>query len=198
MLINRDNWKDVQRYYQGTFVKFRGEDDKVFKITNVDPNQVVAQDSSGEQVYVDLSRPYNLDYVIPKKAVYQFGDNAAFLSRIPARMWRKGMDEKNTRIHTCTDIGTWQGVELKHATIEGFVNKPGYFDYVDARSQFLNGTSLKSAALSPRVLVTRKGQVFIDQVVVGRIEFDKNILSVKDIFSSDITPLFPNCKVKQV
>jgi len=202
MLINKHNWQDVKRYYQGTIVKFQGENkdgkERVWKIVAVDSSQVIAEDSSGEQVYIDLSRPYKLDYVIPKKTVYQHGDAAAVLTRIPARMWRKGMDEKNTQIHGCTAEGKFVGLSLSLGIIDGFVNKPGYFDYQDARNQFLAGTSLQSAALSSRILVSRKGGVFIDQVLVGQINFEDNYLQILSIFSSDVVKYFPGVKVKCV
>ncbi len=199
MLINKDNWQDVKKYYQGTFVKLRSTSeelgDKIWKITDVTSSQVFAEDSQGDGVYIDLARPYHLDYAIPKKTVYQSGEFAAILMRVPARMWRKGIDAKNTEIHLCNESGSFSKSLLSIQAIEGFVNKPGYFKTEDAIKQFKEGSSLQSAALNPRMFLTRKGALFIDQVMVGRYKFEGE-LTVKEIFVDDVAPLFKNIKVK--
>lgn len=205
MIVTKENVEDVKKYFQGTFVKFKEEGDKVYKISSVGTSHLVAQDSTGEEIEVNVfsatdtkHKPYEIDYVIPKRTVYQYGDCAAMLYRVPARMWRKGMDPRNTEFVIFKENGQAGKLEMTHSIIEGFVNKPGYYTFDDAVNNFQNGESLLSAALSPRVFITRKGGVHIDQVLVGRWTPIKREVTVKSIFVSDLQPLFPHTKIKEL
>jgi hypothetical protein len=195
MLASQENWKDVQKYFQGTFVKFTSEGEKIWLITKVTDTVILAKDRNGEEVCVELARPFMLDYVLPHKAVYQFGEHAAVLQRLPQRMWKKGLSNENTELLSCSAQGSWQPMQFSAETLEGFVNKPGYFSFIDAENQFKNGESLQSVALSPRISLTRKGGVFIDTVLVGRC--NKSGLVVKKTFFNDVAPLFPISMIKK-
>jgi len=195
MLACKENWKDIQKYYLNTYVKFSGEGDRIWFITKVNDQMILAKDSAGEEAFIELADSnFTLDYVLPKKAVYQYGENAACLYRLPQRMWKKGLSEENTQLQILGN--QWVNMPFNIGTIEGFVNKPGYYAFEDAKNQFNNGSALQSCALSPRVSLTRKGGVFIDTVLVGRLS--KSALSVKEIYISDVAPLFPETKVKAV
>ena len=190
MLASKENWKDVQKYFQGTFVKFASEGEKIWQIYKVNDEIILAKDRNGEEVCVELARPFKIDYVLPKKAVFQFGENAVILQRLPHRMWKKGLSNENTELIACNANGAWNALGFNAEILEGFVNKPGYFSFVDAESQFKNGESLQSAALSPRITLTRKGGLFIDTVLVGRL--NKSGLVVKKTFFNDVAAYFPS------
>lgn len=196
MIASKDNWQDVKKYYHSTYVKFPSEGERIWLITSVTKDHIFAEDSSKEQVCIELERPFHIDYVLPKKAVYQFGDTAAQLVRLPYRMWKKGLCAENTSMFVCGANGVWANMPFSIENIEGFVNKPGYYCFADAKNNFENGEQLQSCALSPRVSLTRKGGVFIDSTLVGRL--NKTGLSIKDVFVPDISPLFPEVKVKAV
>lgn len=196
MIASKDNWADVKKYYHHTYVKFPSEGERVWYISSVNKDNIFAEDATKEVVGIDLQRPFLINYVLPRKAVYQFGDNAASLCRLPYRMWKKGMCNENTAMQICSSAGGWTNISFTLENIEGFVNKPGYYSFQDAKNNFDNGEGLQSAALSPRVSLTRKGGVFIDTVLVGRLT--KSALAIKEPFVSDVSSLFPNVKVKVV
>lgn len=200
MLATKENWEDVKKYYQGTILKFHSEKenlgDRLWKITNVTSNRIEAEDSAGDAIYVDLKYPYKLNYAIPKATVYQYQNRAAYLYRIPARMWRKGIDIKNTKIEVLCADGQWRGIELQFASLQGFVDKPGYYTLKEALDGF--AIDLESAALSSRISLSCKGGVYINQTLVGRYQADKQTLTAKGIFVSDLVKYFPNTLVKSL
>jgi hypothetical protein len=183
MFINSENWEDGRKYYKNTFVKLHSTKtdlgEKIWKITNIDKKYLDAVDVNGNEVRAELSRGINLNYILPRKTVYQYGENAAMLSRTPARQWFKGIHPENTSILVLDALGKWNPIGFDVATIEG------YYVFEDAMNNFKG--ALHSAALSPRVAVCKAGGVFIDTVLVGKIT--SKTLNIKKSFVSFVKPL---------
>lgn len=198
MFVNKDNYDDIVKYYLKTYVKFKETKDEIYFIKQVTHTDIICENSKNEEVAICLTVGYTIDYVIPKKTVYQHGEEALFLARIPARMWRKGMDSKNTTFAILSAAGNWTTISFSIQAIEGFVNKPSYFEFKDALNNFEKGTNLQSAALSPRISITRKGAVFVDQVLVGKYDFVYKILTYKKIFGPELAVAIPNVKRKEI
>ena len=195
MLINHQNWDDVKKYYGNTYVKCNETGETVWLVSEVSPNQVVLKSSSGEEVAINLMKDYNLDYIIPGKATYQYGNNAVQLSRIPARQWKKGICKQNTSFTSLTSDGSWIPLAFDISTIESFVNKPAYYD-VDHAILELKQNRLGSVALTPRISISQSGKVFIDKVLVAKVSFVTKEIVMKKILKSILLPLFSSFKVK--
>lgn len=193
MFCNNLNYEDVKKYYQGTWVKIEECGERIYTVDKVTSKYTdLSSPSRGEgddeaEIRIDMEVGYNLNYVIPKKTVYQYGERALLLQRVPARMWRKGMDAKNTEFLSLDEKGNWKKTALATPVIEGFINKPSYYSVEDALVGFDN--ALESAALTRRVTLTKGGGVFIDTVYVGKLE--KKGLAFKAIYESNLAPLFP-------
>jgi hypothetical protein len=198
MYVDKTNYEDIVKYYKKTYVKLRECGEVIYLITEVYKDKIILQDIQGEEVAICLEQGYNLDYVIPKKTVYQHGENALFLSRIPARMWQKGMSNKNTMFQLLSAAGSWHPHPFDIKVIDGFVNKPSYFSLDDAVTNFTKGDHLQSAALTPRISMSRKGAVFIDTVMVGRFAATSRTVTFKKIFRDEIVQAFPGCKYKEL
>lgn len=196
MYVDKHCYDDIVKYFHKTYVKFKEDVDVIYLIKQVTHSDIIAEDSKGNEVAICLNTGYNIDYVIPKKTVFQHGEHALFLARVPARMWRKGMDHKNTEFSILSAAGNWSKIPFNIQHIEGFVNKPSYFTYLEALNNFQQGEALQSAALSPRISLTRKGAVFVDMVMVGKMDFEKNVLACKTIFSPELVRVFGKAEVK--
>ena len=200
MFVNSENWQDCQKYYQNTWVKLAQCGERIYTVGEVgskftyfsSPSRGPNDDEA--DVCIDMSVGFNIDYVIPKKTVFQYGEHALILERVPARMWRKGMDPKNTQFLTLNEMSAWGKVQIGVPVIEGFVNKPGYYQ-LDAALNNFEG-ALLSAALSPRVSLSRGGSVFIDTTMVGKYARKSGTLTYKAIYKDDLEPMFPGAKFK--
>lgn len=200
MFVNSENWQDCQKYYQGTWVKIAQCGERIYTVGEVNNKfTYFSSPSRGPNdeeadVCIDMSVGYTIDYVIPKKTVFQYKENALILERVPARMWRKGMDPKNTTFSTLNEASAWGKVAIAVPVIEGFVNKPGYYQLDQALSNFEG--ALISAALSPRVSLSKGGSVFIDTTMVGKFAKKSETLTYKAIYKNELELLFPNLKYK--
>lgn len=193
MLINSSNYEDIRKYFLHTFVKVQEYNDQLFYVKQVDPAYVYLE-STDQQIdfRIDLTKDYNLNYIIPRKTVYQFNNVAACLARIPARQFKKGLCKQNTQISLLGATG-WGPIEFSMTTIEAFINKPAYMSV----AQFMEVSGeVQSAALSPRFAVSRGGAVYLDTTLVAKANFETKIVTTRKVFEPDIAKLFPNFEKK--
>lgn len=197
MYANSDNWEDVKKYYHNTFVKFKETGDVVWYVDRVDPERMLVTNSQGEEAGIWLPDGYQIDYVMPGRAVYQYGQNAVMLSRIPARQWKKGMCKANTAFHFLTWDGIWTSNPFDIKVIESFVNKPGYYNVDLAINDMKNGT-IASAALTHRISICKNHRVFVDQLLVAKVDPIKKELIARKIMIPELSKVFTNFKVKSL
>lgn len=196
MIFNQSNLDDIKKYYHQTWVKFpRISQDTIWFIDRVGPEYIEIKSDSGEEALFSLKKDYAVDYVLPGKAVYQFGNNAACLTRIPARMWKKGMSSANTQFKLLTDL-KWTPLKFDINVIKAFVNKPAYMDPYAAIQHFKGGSDLLSAAISPRISINRSGSIYIDEIMIGKYEFAKEMLTTREVYINTLKPLFHKTKLK--
>lgn len=195
MYVDVNNIEDVKKYFLHTYVKFKEKGEKIFLIKEVSSIEIIAEDLQGEEISVDLQIGYTLDYLIPKKTIYQHGKNAILLTRIPARMWRKGMDSKNTKFFILGFSNKWHEIPFNMDIIEAYVKKANYFSFEEVLKYFSTPHNmLESAALSSRIAISKKGRLFLDDIQIGKYLKSKKQMVVKKIFYSDIKNLIPDIK----
>lgn len=197
MFANQSNVDDVKKYYHQTWVKFpKLSGDTLWWIERVSHEFLEVLSDKGEEALIDLKRGQEMDYVIPKKAVYQFGGKAAYLSRIPARQWKKGMCDKNTKFQVLGSA-KWDNAHFDIGIIAGFVNKPSYLDFYSVLKQWqVQDYTTVSVALTPRISCNFTGSVFIDDTLVGKYDLAKDILTTREIYKENLQPLFYKSKLK--
>lgn len=205
MFVNEMNWEDCKKYYQGCWIKVRECGERMYQIKEVGPAETyLSSPSRGENdedanICINMQVGYTIDYIIPKKTTFQFGEYAIILERVPARMWKKGMDVKNTQFSQLNHNSSWIKAQIDFPVIEGFVNKPSYYTFEDTLKNFTDENStLQSAALSPRVSLSKLGNVFIDTIFVGRLSTTTKTLKFKKIYQDDLAPLFTGCKLSPI
>lgn len=191
MFANTENYEDINKYFSHTYIKFKEEGEKAFLVTSVNSDTLIAEDHTGDVIGIDLNEGYELDYILPRKTVFQYGECAAILSRIPARMWKKGMDTKNTSFFILDSNGRWKMASLTFSIIDGFVNKASYVSL----ERFLEG-GFDSAALNPRISISSNGNVFVDNVRVGTHNKVKGNFLIKKIYIPEIEKVIVGHKIR--
>lgn len=193
MFVNSSNWSDAEKYFQGCYIKCKEYGDTLVLIKKVTPEALWGVDEYEQNVCIELdgentgTHGYELDYILPKKAYFQYGAHAYFLSRIPARMWKKGLSSENTTIQSLGLNGhSFTSFHLKY--LKGFVNKPGYVNYKEITDQ-------TSVALSPRFAMRKTdGVIFLDITQIGCYNKTTNTVVVPKLFLDDVKPLFVGAK----
>jgi hypothetical protein len=183
MEFTSSNWRDIQKYYEGTFVKFTEFGDRLFYISQVRPDGISGTDDEDTafEMYLNDAYPYTVNYLLPHKATFQWKDSVYMLQRIPARQYRRGLCSDNTQI---TNVATGQAIDVNFQSLKAFVSKPHYSSFSSA---FNTKVKTKAIALSPRMSYLRTGYILIDNRKVAQYNYDtKKITMMHKIFLPEI------------
>ena len=193
MLATPANYDDVNKYYKGTWVKFKEEGDTLFFIERATSEFIDCHTISKEECRLLLKDGYFLEFLIPRKTVFQYQNTAVMLGRNPARMWKKGMCASNTSFQMLKEK-QWYMLDFSIELAEGFVNKPVYLSVDEALHEFANNETFLSAALTPRISITRGGPIYIDDVMVAKL--NNKVVTTRKIYHPELLAVFPSFTFK--
>lgn len=191
MQLQSSNASDIQKYYEGSYVKLREFGDRVFLIHKVNKDGVYFQDSSAEEGVIHLhdSSPYNLDMVLPNKALYQLGNFCYSLARIPARQYSRGITQQNCQVRKLTSDG-WGNVPISFPVLQGYMSKPTYRPLAEVVE-----TCKQSEALTDRFAYQALGKkIWCDNRVVGTINKDLKTVACDKLLEREVLKLIGTLK----
>ena len=183
MEFTASNWRDIEKYYHGTYLKFQEFGDRLFLINNVRPAYVkgIDEDQNEFILYLDDEHPYTVDYILPNKAVFSYRNAAFLLQRVPARQYRRGLCEENVKVVRVHD---GQTLPFSFEVLKAFVQKQKYLSLKEALAS-KSGTSFP---LTSRISYYRKNQgIYVDTKQVAYIS--NGILLSHRLFEKEMTGL---------
>lgn len=117
-----ENYGDISRYYKGCYVKFPERGDLLHLIHRVDQYSVEGDNERGERFKIELRKddPYHMEFVLPKKSLFKYKSSILILQRIPARQFKRGINNENTNI---IDVESHKTVDLSFDVLKAYVSK---------------------------------------------------------------------------
>jgi len=184
MIAMSSNWRDVQKYYEHSYIKIQGYGDKLFYVNRVRETmlQGVDEEDTLFELYLSDDAPFLIDYVLPHRAVFQYGKDVMQLRRNPSRQYRRGLHQDNTTIISVT---TGQAYDLSFGLLRAFVEKQKYVSLNEAME---HRSIYMGVALTPRMSYIRAGgELRIDLTTVATVQSIKRTIKVKrPIFTKEI------------
>lgn len=196
MLCIPNTWRDIQRYYEGTYVKFREFGETLFWIQRVREDAITGKSEDGEEFILHLhsDAPYVIDYILPHKAVFQKGEHVYALQRIPARQYKRGLCNDNTQI---VNMLTQEKQNFGFPLLKAFVNKQSYPSLDEAI--WGKSTTRRAVALSSRMWFNRQsGGLYADVMAIGHANRETRVLTINPLFreeTKDLVATLTNTKV---
>lgn len=185
MQFTSENIDDIRRYYIGSYVKFKETGDILYHLTSVNNFFVEGRSQKGDilKLYLDDQHPYEIEYVLPHKSYYQYGNSAAQLFRIPAKQYQRGIGPENTEIRALVS-GEFMKVNLDFASLCAFVDKQMFYSLSDAIVADAN----TSCVLTPRMAYDRNCcRIYMDLTPIATVIPEKNKVVVeKKVFMDDV------------
>lgn len=185
MEFTRSNCKDIERYFHHTWIKLEELGDTLLYVERVFSDRVTGTTDSGQDFVIELhdDQPYTVNYVLPHRAVFQYGNRAAIIRRIPAKQYRRGLCADNTQVFY---PDTQSPIDLTQKVLVAYTNKPSYASFTEAFNT--KGDKRTTTALSPRMWASRKtGQIYIDTTLVAFYERElKTIRVYKPLFVPEL------------
>jgi len=75
MIFHKSTYADIQKYYPDNIVKFKETGDRLWRICSIMHHEIRCMDADGFEIFLDLNEPYEVDYPLPGRVVYQSGGN---------------------------------------------------------------------------------------------------------------------------
>jgi hypothetical protein len=199
MIFTPDAYADIIRYYRGTFLKFKETGDKLFYINKVASTciQGSSEDDLPFELYLSKDYPLEVDYILPRKAYFQYDSYACLLHRIPAKQYQRGISPENTKIRVLDSYGKFVAIGLDFTPLKAFVTKQAYTPFLQAIEH--KGSAISFALTSRMAYVVRTRNVYIDDLVVGKVnKSTKTILLRFPIFMDEMLSLIKGTNYKVV
>lgn len=186
-----ENWADIQKYFQNTYMKFpQFAGDRVHYIDRVRENMIQGTYMEGdkqEQFQFDLYRAQEhpapeVEFILPKKSWFQHGNDARFLYRLPARQYKKGVSGENTAIVGIRGTSTlFDPMGVSFPTVNAYVAKPAFVLLSSVPKEHT------STALSPRIAVHRCGKLFVDMFHAATVDWEARTVKMHEsIFTTEV------------
>jgi hypothetical protein len=172
----RDNWRDIARYFQDTWVKLEGYGDTLFHIDHVNELRMAGHTQDNDYFEIELHnhQPFQLNYALPHKAVFQYNKRAVILQRTPAKQFKRGLSSENVTV-SFTDSGACLDLDL--SVLKAYTSKQNYRSFGEAFSK--KGTKDLSVALTPRMSCVRStGRIFMDTTHIGDYNRETNTITL--------------------
>jgi hypothetical protein len=199
VIFTPDNYNDIVRYYQRTYVKFKEMGDILYYISKVTPECVYgySEDETPFELYLNSQYPFEVSYVLPNKAYYQLGTRAVLLQRVPAKQYQRGIGPGNVGLRGLTHTGEFMNLGVGFDTLKPFVTKQAYMPFHLA---IKNKEKYISYALNSRIAyATRLRKLYVDDVAVGEVVHkEKTVLLHRPIFRAEIEALLHNTTFKVI
>ena len=195
-----ENSKDIQKYFQGAFVKFPGmagvfgdgavaaeAGDIIHTVEQVTSSYIKGKRIEGNDavpyefcLYSEAEVvPPEVEFILPKKSYYNGPSGALMLFRIPARQYKRGVCSDNTAIVQLQSAGTFEPYPLTVITLTEYVGKQAYKRF--------EAHKLPSYAVTRRIGVAANGHVFMDRVKIGTIDYTTNTIKLgRDLFVPEV------------
>lgn len=174
MKFCQDNWEDIKKYFDKSYMKFPLIGDEVVYVEQVGATGMRGKQSNpefDEWVFTFANNPQGteVEFVLPHKSFFEYEDRVFFLSRLPSKQYKRGICRDNTQVMVLTVDG-FDTVELSLALINAYTAKPSFQGFrVDRVGQ--------AYAVSPRMAVDQVGRIFIDRTRVGYIDVQARSIS---------------------
>lgn len=196
MKFCQENWKDIQKYFQGSYMKFPSfAGDVVHMVDRVDEDKVRGKFYAGGEIqpfefalWSMEDEEHNcpdVDFVLPIKSWFA-GPNgeALFLYRNPSRQYRRGVCEDNTNVEELS-YGEFEARSLTLPILTAYVGKQAFPGFAG-----LAGRHGKSTVLSQRIAVSDSGMLYADKTKIGKVDFDKKLVFITEpLFVPEVSAL---------
>lgn len=100
-----ENLQDFRQRYLNTFGWLHLQENKkiLVKVTDVQDDKVMLKDINNRELYAYADKGVMFEFLPCQRGWYPTEDNLYYLTRIPARMWQRGIARANTTMFECIE-----------------------------------------------------------------------------------------------
>jgi hypothetical protein len=199
-----ENIPDLKKYFLGSFVKFVGvrgcrpngeateAGELIHTVDKINPDSISGKRFEGTEAtpytfklysMVQPERCPEIEMILPKKSYFNADGGCYFLSRIPARQYHRGITPENTWIQRLM-FDYHDSCGLTGHLLQKYVGKQAFYSFAPREDI--------SYAVSPRIAVSASGDVWVDTIKIGTVDYDTETICVLPLFHDEIKTILNN------
>lgn len=188
MIATEANWKDIQKYYSGTYILCpEYARDAALYVENAGPSGIKVSESNGDKGFIEV--PYELtNPLVNRRQYFQWEDTAYYISRIPARMWKKGISSENTIIQRIQSNGALTGPQITGTLVDAFFKYNNKFPH-KISEEALEGVSAQALAPHWLLLLGAANTLFLLDCPVAKVSHKNKLVTMLKEFSKVPLPV---------
>ena len=180
------NTEDIKRYYKDSILRFDGN--KILKLTAVDTEELTLIDKNGNEefIYLNEDYPFEFNTNLPHKSIFAYKKTVAYLYRIPARQYKRGICGDNCKF-LVYELGSlsWKGTIDTWGLVEAYTDKQ---DWVPLSLAVKNATSKGVISAVTNRFSVAPNYIYCDNVMIGVVDSPSSI-TVKSLFKPEFMAL---------
>ena len=180
MIVCPETSEDFRKYYSGTYIVVpEAVPDEVAYVSSVGAHSCVLKyqnDQKAEIIYDTVGYEVKSPLTLQKQYFLLSEGSPAFIERIPARKWKKGIASTNTRLTTPSEIP----IDLTYAHLNAFLQNK---DKVSTSEEVVTH---RAGVLDPNWAVYQEF-VYLKGFKVGKFNARRKVI----MLGKQFVPLFP-------
>lgn len=182
MKFCQGNYRDIQKYFQGSYIKLPEAGETLHWIDRVYEDHIKGKlyqkNEKGEveeEPFIYYLHPLSeaspeVEYIMPRKSYFNHEGRAMFLSRIPARQYHRGITAENTQIQAL-NATAFVGISINASRLTAYVGKQAFMPFKQHAGSY---------AVSSRMAVNELGLLYLDTTKIGRVHYEERLIIVSN------------------
>lgn len=193
MKATEANWKDIKKYYEGTYILVPEYDEhQAVYVDMAGPDGIKVCTIDHEKGFIET--PYNIHNPLTIRRKWFQGEQGTLIQRIPARMWRKGISQENTLFRTINGGGLIVNNSTSFQKVNEFFGAKPYIENLTKDCPPVSALNEMWA-----VRISAGGPLFLYQYNVGKISLSKKMVHIlKELKYIKLPKAFDEWKVVYV
>ena len=184
MKFCKDNWKDIQKYFNNSYIKFPSiSGDEAVLVTSVSSTEMTGKqlpdkDGATEWQFTYGTTNTEVNFILPLKSYFEYEGSAFLLYRNPARQYSRGICSENTTILLLANM-EFQDYGMNLSLINAYTQKQAFTGF--------RAPNTHSYPISRRMAVDAAGRIMVDTTCIGHYNHNKKqVVLSQDMFVPEI------------
>lgn len=184
--LTSSNHQDFRARYQGTYGyyvdPYTSKRLPVF-VGNCNQHRVTFNDITGRELHVNVDAGIEFEFIPVDRGFFQVNKEVFYLERVPARQWKRGICNENTRAYTLD--GALRNIAANY--LEIITNMLP----INCQSGWLLSKDGYPAALSKHFAISAANVLYFYNKEIGTVDHATNTIKLNnDMLLQEVTDLF--------
>ena len=184
--LTSNNHHDFRARYQSTFGYYVDPDTgkrlPVF-VANCNQYRVTFNDIDGRELHVKVDSGIEFEFIPVDRGFFQVDEEVYYLERVPARQWKRGICNENTRPYSLTDA--------LHSCLANYLHIISKMYPINCSTAWRSSKEGYPVALSKHFAISAANVLYFYNKEIGTVDHTTDTIKLNnDMLLQEVTDLF--------